>query len=537
MAAAGCLLYLRTLSFGLTYLDDQALVLGNQHFLGRWQSLLEAFRQDVFHVEHGGTAYYRPLFTVSLIVDAHLWGGWFGGYHLTNLAIHLAASCLLLAVLRRLAYPGRAALFFALAFAVSPALTQNVCNIPTRDDSLMGLFILASWAFFLDFARLGGWRRGLLHLMFFGLALFSKETAVVFIPLCLASLWLVDRGSRPPSEHALLAAGWGAVLLAWFLLRRAALDAPLPLGGGQMAVSIWKNLPAFVQLSGKVLLPFHLSGLPHLPDTPVVYGWATLAAVAAALSADRAWNGRRVAFGLAWFVAFMLPSMVLQSTTMANVVAEKRLYVPIVGFLLVLLETGFGRNLGSARGWALPVGAMALLVHAGAAFVYSGVYRDRMAFWRNAASSSPRLPLARRNLGVMLYLDGDIAGAEREYLAALSLNPVEPMVRNNLGLIYAGRGQLQEAERQYLLELRHYPDYVNTLHNLGLLYAGQGRVKESEELWKRALARNPDYPDLYVSLATLCFKQGRKGEAALYVERMRGMGMTVPAGLESLDRR
>ncbi|MFA6316953.1 MAG: tetratricopeptide repeat protein [Elusimicrobiota bacterium] len=534
LAAVGLGLYFQALFFGLTYLDDQVLISDNLHFLGRWSSLLKVFGQGVFHVSHEGDTYYRPLFSASLVVDANLWGSWFGGYHLTSLLVHLAASCVLLSFFRRLGHPERPALFFSLAFLVSPALTQNVVHVPTRDDTLMGLFVLASMGAFISFIREGGWRNAALHLACWTLALFSKETGAVLLPVCLAYLVLVEAGERPWSRIASLAPGWLAVLVVWSLLRRSALDDPLSLSLGSAASSLWANLPGVVQLWGKVFFPFNLSGLPNMRDTPMVWGWLGLALAAASLAATRGLAWRKVLFGAVWFGAFLAPSMLLQSTTMAGVVAEKRLYAPIVGIFLILLETGFSRGLDSWKGWAPTLGTLFLLVHGTAAFSYSRSYRDRMAFWTRTAAASPRLPLARRNLGAMCFLDGDLVRAEREFLAALSLNPMEPMVHNNLGLIHMKAGRLKQAEEQFLLELKYYPRYVNALFNLGLLYMNQGKVKEPEALWKKALAINPDHYDLYVSLAALLYNQGRKAEAKAVVEAMRARGMEVPEVFRNL---
>ncbi|MBI5623608.1 MAG: tetratricopeptide repeat protein [Elusimicrobia bacterium] len=528
LAGVGLALYLQSLFFGLTYLDDQVLVSENLHFLSRWSSVLDAFGQGVFHVSHEGDTYYRPLFTVSLILDAHLWGAWFGGYHLTSLLVHLAAACVLFGFFRKLGHGERPSLFFSLAFVVSPALTQNVVHVPTRDDTFMGLFVLAGMSAFISYLREGGLRHAALHLLFWTLALFCKESGAILLPMCLAYMALVEKGERPLARTAVLVPGWAAVLCVWYLLRRYSLDDPMALTAGEALSSLWANLPGAVQLWGKVFLPVGLSGLPNMRDTSLVWGCIGVAAAAAALAWTRGLAWRRVLFGLVWFCLFLAPSMLLQSTSMAGVVAEKRLYAPIVGIFLMLLETGFARGLAEWKGWAPAVGALVLMLHGTAAFFYSKSYRDRMSFWERTAAASPRLPLARRNLGAMYFLEGDLARAESELMAALSLNPREPMVHNNLGLIHMRRGRFKEAEAEFLLELRHYPRYANALFNLGLLYMNQGMVQEPEGLWKKGLSINPDHYDMHVSLAALYYNQGRKKEALAVLDQMRGKGMEIP---------
>lgn len=179
LMAAGALLYFKTLFFGWTYLDDNVLVINNTAFLSDLSNILQAFRQEVFHITHCSAAYYRPVLTVSFMLDA-----FFGGqnpfiYHFTNIAVHIAVSCLVFLLLQRIGYKRPSALFFSLIFTVHPALAQAVAWIPGRNDSLMALFGLSAFIFFLDFLKSGSIYYYCAHLFFLGLAFFTKETALI----------------------------------------------------------------------------------------------------------------------------------------------------------------------------------------------------------------------------------------------------------------------------------------------------------------------------------------------------------------------
>ena len=525
---SGFALYARVLSFGYVYLDDNALILENYPFLSRWSSVLEAFKQDVFHVSHGVSAYYRPLFMASLVCDAHWCGLSPGGYHLTNLLIHVEASGLLYLLFTRLGYAKAAALFFSLAFVVSPVLTQAVALIPCRDDSLMGLFALASFVVLIDYLGTRSWKHYLAHIFLFAVALFSKETAVVLIPLFILYLHLIaGECILSPAERALVP-GWLGVAAAWFLLRRAALDNPLPMSVSQAARSVAASLPSLVQFCGKILLPFNLSVLPLQGDTTFVYGFLGLALLLAALALTPEKRWRRIAFGAAWFVLFLLPSLTLHFTSFADVMMEKRIYVPLMGFLMILLETRFARSIAGGGRASRFLGAALLLGYAAVAFNYEGDYRDRLHFWRNAAAASPHLPLAHRNLGAMYYLDGSFDRAAAEFQSAAALNPAEPMVHNNLGLILMGAGRLPEAEGEYKKELAINPRYDHALFNLGLLYYREGRIAQAESSWKETLEANPNYASAYSNLIVLAVGRKDFSAASDYVERMRSRGLPIP---------
>jgi tetratricopeptide (TPR) repeat protein len=125
-----------------------------------------------------------------------------------------------------------------------------------------------------------------------------------------------------------------------------------------------------------------------------------------------------------------------------------------------------------------------LVLMAGTAFRYSGQFRNKNVFWQNAVKNSPSSPLAHRNRGAMLYLDGDMEGAAGEYKAALQLNENEQMVHNNLGLIFLRQGNYSEAERYFRKEININPNFANAYYNLGLVYWAQKKTHDAAFMWK-----------------------------------------------------
>ncbi|MBM3855149.1 MAG: hypothetical protein FJ399_18680, partial [Verrucomicrobia bacterium] len=88
----------------------------------------------------------RPFAALSLMIDGRLWGGHVAGYRIVNLALHLAATALVVRLAWRFA-AGRAqaALVAGLVFAVHPAHVEAVTWITGRPD-LLGT--VAALAFF-----------------------------------------------------------------------------------------------------------------------------------------------------------------------------------------------------------------------------------------------------------------------------------------------------------------------------------------------------------------------------------------------------
>ena len=161
--------------------------------------------------------YYRPMVRLSAFIDRQIWGFNPFGYHLTNLLLHLATSfvvylwvkALLLLGTRSLGEGGRRgvgawgegeaaaiALAVGLLFGTHPVHVEAVAWLSGRVDLLCGFFYVAGLLFFTrylaEIQRAGGWVIG--QAAFIG-ALMSKEMALT-LPLVVFWIDLIlGRGS------------------------------------------------------------------------------------------------------------------------------------------------------------------------------------------------------------------------------------------------------------------------------------------------------------------------------------------------------
>src|SRR3954465_5538729 len=135
----------------------------------------------------------RPLTYLTLWINYAIEGsGSAIGYHVVNLALHLAAGALALEGLRKL-LPERAAVAAAAIFALHPIQAEAVDYIWARSIVLATLFCLAA---LLDWTEGRHWTA----VLWFALALLSKEEVAAF-PLL---LWWLNR-KKPLPIVAMLA--------------------------------------------------------------------------------------------------------------------------------------------------------------------------------------------------------------------------------------------------------------------------------------------------------------------------------------------
>ncbi len=94
---------------------------------------------------------YWPITNSSFWFEWRLWGMAPLGYHVTNLALHVASVFMLWAVLRKLCVPG--AFLASVFFAIHPVNVESVAWISQRKNLLALLFFLAAiWCYLNDMA-------------------------------------------------------------------------------------------------------------------------------------------------------------------------------------------------------------------------------------------------------------------------------------------------------------------------------------------------------------------------------------------------
>jgi hypothetical protein len=139
-------------------------------------------------------ANWHPLTWISLMLDRQLFGSWAGGFHLTNVLLHVANTFLLFLVFQRMtAAPWRSALVAAL-FALHSLHVESVAWVSERKDVLCAFFwLLTTWAYIRYVERPSRWRYWQ-SVGLYVLALMSKPMAVTLpFVLLLLDYWPLGR--------------------------------------------------------------------------------------------------------------------------------------------------------------------------------------------------------------------------------------------------------------------------------------------------------------------------------------------------------
>lgn len=320
--------------------------------------------------------YYRPLVTLSLVLDRWLAGDAECMLHWTSIAL-LAVAVFAVAWLLGVLFGPIAALFGGLLFAAHPAAHEPVCWPCTRADFMVVIAMACACTAFVHHLRGEPGRHLLRAQLAFAIALLAKEVGLWTI-VWLALLDAAMRGRTVAFVARLrLYLPFALVALAYVLLRTRIL--PNPLAEAQ-AWPTDEPLLWLRSLGSKVVASVAPAGerMPwSLPCTVgLAFAWVVTGGLA--LGAARRW----IATGIAWWLATLLTAQ--WHYVSVNMAGARTLIAPLVGLLVMACAV-----LTSAAGprWYRAIGAL-LFGLAGVDLV--GGVRSRQAdyelAWRQMAS-------------------------------------------------------------------------------------------------------------------------------------------------------
>lgn len=402
-------------------LDDIGIIATNPlvHSLtGIWRAYAHAYWPD------GNGGQYRPLPIAMFSIDwaiAHGQPWWF---HLVNIGWHALVCVLVWRVLSTM-LPPAGAWFGAILFAVHPVHVEAVSNIVGRLELMATVFVLAAW--------LAHRRRHWSAVLWYALALASKETGVVFLALAVTHDLLFDG----PWRRALASRRWlydcyGLVTalyagLLLLLFRHQNLVVPAPTWTRATAPERWLTMLRVVPECARLILaPMELK----VDYTPRVIDLAThltpaiaLGAFLVALAVAAIWlTWRRapaVAFGILLFCIAMSPvSNVLFPTGV--VLAERTLYLPTVG-VAVVAGWLFARAWTERPRLALVLATVLAVAFAVRAWTRTPIWQNNKTLVINQMRAQPESYRAHVTAGNIYLLTNNWSDADQSFRIARRL--------------------------------------------------------------------------------------------------------------------
>ncbi len=530
IAIVAILIYSNTFNSAFT-LDDVRNIKLNPH-IRLTELSLQGFKQAAFR----SSTINRQVANISFALNYYFHEYDVRGYHLVNSLIHIITGILLYFFVKATVLEVQGLrpktqnvetssnspvspdsqnyvlmpAFAAFVWLVHPIQTQSVTYIVQRMNSLMAMFYIMSFLFYIK-ARLADNRRKKL-LLFTGcvltgiLSVSAKELGVTLPLFILLYEWFFfqDLNFAWLKRYVLF---WGSLVV---LLTFAAVMYFKGLHHGGMFPSYDDydfNMIQRVLTEFRVVV-FYLSllFLPHPSRLNLEHDFAISHSLADPVSTLFSMfviiglfvlalylikKERLLSFCILWF----LGNLVIESSVIAlELIYEHRLYLPSMGitFLTAILLT----RLFKLAWLKIVLISAVLLVFSFWTYERNKVWKDGITLWTDCVEKSPDKFRPHNNLGIAYKHKGKYEKAVRHFARALEIKPDDAGVHNNMGNTLARQRKLDKAIFHYNEALRIDPDnaVVYLIHNnLGLTLARKDRIKEAVYHFKRAVEIKPDY--------------------------------------------
>ena len=486
--------------------DDPVYVTENSHIQsGISQSgFLWAFRTT------DADLLWHPLIWLSFMSDYQLFGLNAGGYHITNLILHILSALLLFWLFNRMTRAIWKSAFVAVLFALHPLHVESVAWISERKDVLSVFLWILTLCFYVYYTEKPAIRRYLSVLFCFICALMSKPMVVTLpVVMILLDYWPLGRLESRKANLFL----WQLKEKMPFLILTAVFSITTIYTQYDPSIKYFSFGLRITNASVSFATYLEQTFWPH--DMAVFYPfpaqiplWQVLAAILLILIISGAVivAAKRLPYlfvGWLWYTITILPVIgIIQSGEQA--MADRYHYLPSIG-IAIGLAWGVPlliKNKVLRKNILFPVSIASIAILSVLTWQQCGYWKDSIELFNYALQVTEDNYLAHINLAVALQ-DGKTKEALYHYNEAIRIMPDYMLsarghiIYNNRGNAYVELGQYQLAFEDFDKSILLKPDFANTYNSRGEAYAKLGQYQRAFEDFNKSILLKPDYADSY----------------------------------------
>ncbi len=458
----------------------------------------------------------RPALMFSYWLNRAIFGEGPVAYHAVNLVIHVFNAALVFLLLWRLltwrqsGAPLRKylAAFGSLIFLIHPLQTESVSYVAGRSESLSTLFVLLAYLVFLYRRKEGiSWLEAAGVLALFAAALLAKENAI-----SLAGILILTDLSWPAAfSTAGLRRNWRlyAILAPASLLGAAAvlrMLAGAPTAGFSIREFTWyqyglteaRAIFTYLRLAAAPIgqsVDHDFPASRSLLDHGAIF-WLLLLALVVFAAVRLRRRAPLACFGLLFFLIALAPTSSI--VPIADPLVERRMYLPLVGLILIGCEASLRLRVSSPLVWS--GAAAAALVFGVACYERNRAWSRPSELFMDAAMRSSQNARPYLNLTELAVRERRCDAAIPHLQRADRLFPRDARVNIAWSWALECLGRRDEA-LQRLLMARNIKPTSRISEQIGLLYGEMGRITEAGQSLREAVALDPASASAHDALA------------------------------------
>lgn len=474
LTAVVFIIYGKTVNYQFTKYDDDTLISRNINFISDFKNIPELFTTSCFYVND--FSYYRPCLTLSFALESIFAGKNIKLYHLTNILLFILSIYLMYIFLIRLNQNKLILKFICLIIAVHPAFSSCIAWIPARNDTILAIFIFLSFIFLTDYINSGKNTNLLTFLLYFTIALFTKETSLILIPAYVFFIYIFKLPLKKQYTLKILP-GMFFIIAVYLYLRS------ISTSGLNINIAAWQQYSADI-LNGtmiylyKFLIPDYIPVmLYNIQINPSVLTANIIFLSFLLLNYYKKFiRIEYIIFGLIWLLFWLLPTFLMND----YVLLFHRFLLPSAG--LALLFSEFVNNIilkyGMSKKYFITVFIILFGTYSYASYIQADKYKNSAVYWANAYSDAPAYHVACHGIAKE-YMEIKNYEKALEFLsAAEKYSPNRYLL--DIAAVFLYQQKLDEAEKLLLKSIKSNPFTKDLAYgNLSKLYLQKNDVKKA----------------------------------------------------------
>jgi len=478
--------------------------------------------------------FWHPLTWLSLMFDYQLFGLNAGGYHMTNLILHILSTLLLFWLFNRMTGALWKSAFVAALFALHPLHVESVAWISERKDVLSAFFWMLTLCLYVYYTEKPVIRRYLLVLFSFICALMSKPMVVTLpVVMILLDYWPLGRFELKKGN-----------LILWQLKEKTpffilstvfsiiTLYAQYKPSGKYFQYSLNSRLASalvsFVTYLEKTFWPHDMAVFypfsAQIPLLPVIVASLLILVITTFVIV----MVRRLPYlfiGWIWYVITIAPVIgIIKVGDFA--MADRYHYLPSIG-ISIMLVWGIPALIKSeaTRKKFFSTAAIAFLVLlAVLSWKQCDYWKNDIKLFNHALQVTKNNYVALNGFGLALVKAGKIKEAVDNYNEAISIKPNYPPSYISRGFAYFDLGQYQRAIEDCNEAIRLDAGYAEPYFIRGNSYYNFGQYQRAIEDYNKAIRLKLDYTDAYYNRGVAYLKQGNKKQSCRDAQKTCELG-------------
>jgi len=552
-------LYWRVHGYDFVSLDD-SFIYANPHLMNGL-----SIKNIFWAFSNYTTTLWIPATWISFFLDYEIYGMNPGGYHVTNVILHICNTLIIFVILYQITQKRWQSFFVAALFSCHPIHVESIAWITERKDVLSTFFLMLFLYTYIQYTKKENFVRYLAALFFFILGLMSKPMLVtVPIVLILLDYWPLGRFGKANRLRLFLEKlpflSFSLMVSAITIFFQTKTGALVSFDSISIINRIENAVSSYIDYLVKLFLPINLAVV--YPYEQYFSFWEVfikfvIFVIITTLFFRLHKKHPYLIVGWLWYVISLVPVIgIFQSGAQSH--ADRFVYIPFIGIYIILswgtphflqilktprvistivfflilpilstmtwFQIAYWKNSNTLYAHTLSVTENNWLIHTnyGKILEEQGKEKDANVHFEEAMNIDPESSVHHLNFANNLYRLGKIGEAEEHYKMAITVgNDKESTAKanNRLAFIYQIQKKNSAAIKHYKEALRINPTQVKTLNNLAILLAQTGDFSNAALNFNKALELSPQNEETLNNLGLLSIRTGNINKGITYFKK------------------